>query len=201
MSREYNNRNNLLIDPKKRCTQCHKESNLCCLICKFPYCSKECQKRHWSVHKIMCAKWKWQRLTKFLSHFRSAPGLGLDFTSFVDLSDGIIAKTEENGYSLEIAALPGVVGGLLSVCGICQEGVYNDRPSTPEKFHYKGLHVHYYRCLPCHKKGFKLDVHTLMDLQELRYYILLCIQRLVNCSLIQNIPKEIRILICSYIKI
>ena len=200
MSREYNYTKNILMDPKRRCTECRKESNLCCGVCKFAYCSKECQKRHWLVHKIMCAKWKWRRLTKFLSHFRSTSD-SRKF-SFVNLSsDSVIVQTKEYGYSLEIAALPGAVGGLLSVCGICQEAVYKNGTYNPEKFEYLGIQVHYFRCLLCYTKKLKLDPYTLMDLQELRYYMLLCIQRLVELNIIQNIPKEIRILICSYIKI
>lgn len=46
-----------IIIPTDKCFVCNKNSLLSCSICKnIFYCGKECQRSHWSVHKITCNK-------------------------------------------------------------------------------------------------------------------------------------------------
>lgn len=37
------------------CSQCNKSSSLRCALCHTArYCSKECQRQHWTTHKSVC---------------------------------------------------------------------------------------------------------------------------------------------------
>ena len=38
----------------KTCRRCHRPSRLRCSSCRSDYCSKECQKKHWSRHLFVC---------------------------------------------------------------------------------------------------------------------------------------------------
>lgn len=38
----------------KKCRRCHQPSNLRCFSCRTNYCSRSCQKKHWSRHVFVC---------------------------------------------------------------------------------------------------------------------------------------------------
>ncbi len=40
---------------RKQCYVCHKGTTKRCSVCRVVfYCSRECQRRHWSQHKTNC---------------------------------------------------------------------------------------------------------------------------------------------------
>ena len=38
------------------CAGCYKQCNLQCLCGRVAYCDRKCQKRHWHIHRIECAR-------------------------------------------------------------------------------------------------------------------------------------------------
>lgn len=195
MSLDSSRINSLFIDPKWKCTGCGIESNYWCGVCRFAYCSQKCQKQHWPAHKIMCAKWKWQRLSKFIAYFKSHESKRhLSISLSVDT---VWIQTKFCAFG--ISALPGIDGGSHRICAICENSVNYDGPYNMAEFDDQKFRIDYYRCKSCHAKGLKLDMYTLMDSQELRYYLLLCLQRLVTSGLIRSISRDVRRLICSYV--
>jgi len=169
------------------------------------YCSKECQKQHWSSHKIICSKWKWRRFDKFITHFISSSKLKRNW--FLNLSAdvlGVDTKVRPETNKIEtrgIAALPGVIIGIHSICALCEELVNKNGPYNAQRFEFSDIQIEYYRCFSCCEKHFILDKYTLMDPRELKYYLLLCIQSSVACKLISYVPRDVRKLICSYVSI
>ena len=51
------------------CNECGEDCNEVCSRCQFVYyCSKECQKKQWLHHKVICFKEKHQRIAAYIQH-------------------------------------------------------------------------------------------------------------------------------------